>query len=174
MKRQELIGDILVREGRIDFQQLRAAIAWQRRWGVKLGSALLALGYLDERSLMGVLSRQLGIPEVVVNGREVPGEVIRLVPERILRERRVLPIALLVEPRRGTLLLATSDPLDVALLDDVAFASGRAVRPLLAPASDIDRALARHLDGWQFRVPVELPPESMEDLELDFAAAFPA
>jgi type IV pilus assembly protein PilB len=174
MNRAPPIGQFLVYEGVINLQQLRTGLSWQRRWGGKLGHALMVLGFVGERTLTGALSRQLGIPEVALEDREIPESVIRMVPARILRARRVLPVALLTQPRRGTLLLATAEPLDIAALDEVAFASGRVVRPLLAPGSDIDRALARHLDGWRFRAPVDLPPEASEDVELDFADAFTA
>jgi len=147
MDHRTLIGEILVDGGWIDLQQLRAGLAWQKRCGGRLGSALLQLGYLDEWDLAATLGRQLGIPEVDVAGREVPAEVLSLVPGGVLRRHRVLPLALLEEGPRGPLLLATSDPLDAKALDDVALASGKRVRPVIAAGPDIDRALSRHLDG---------------------------
>jgi len=169
------IGGILVEEGRINLQQLRVGLSWQRRWGGKLGRALLMLGYLEERVLVEALGRQLGIPTVDLTGREVPPEVILLVPERVLRARRVLPVALLAESRRGPLLLATSDPLDVEVLDEVAFASGKSVRPVLATSLDVDRALARHLDGWRFLAPMDVPIDPCGPLELlDLADGSPS
>jgi type IV pilus assembly protein PilB len=167
MRRQVLIGEMLVEGGRIDLQQLRSALAWQRRWGGKLGHALLALGWLDERSLALALSRQLGVAKVDLDGWEVPESVVRLVPERIQRERGVMPVALLAESRRGPLLLATSDPLDVVALDEAAFASGKRVRPVLATPTEIVRAHGRHLDGWQFRAPIDLPPDGISEWDVD-------
>jgi type IV pilus assembly protein PilB len=167
MRRQVLIGEMLVEGGRIDLHQLRSALAWQRRWGGRLGNALLALGWLDERSLATALSRQLGIAQVDLDDLDVPETVVRLVPERIQRERGIMPVALLAESRRGPLLIATSDPLDVVALDEVAFASGKRVRPLLAAPSDIVRAHGRHLDGWRFRVPVDLPPDGIGEWDVD-------
>lgn len=167
MRRQVLIGEMLVEGGHIDLQQLRSALAWQRRWGGRLGNALLALGWVDERSLAAALSRQLGVAQVDLEALEVPESVIRLVPERVQRERGIMPVALLAESRRGPLLIATADPLDVAALDEAAFASGKRVRPLLAAPSDIVRAHGRHLDGWRFRVPVDLPPDGISEWDVD-------
>jgi type IV pilus assembly protein PilB len=158
---------MLVEDRRIDLQQLRSALAWQRRWGGKLGHALLTLGWVDERALTAVLSRQLGIAHVDLDGMEVPESVIRLVPERTQRERGVMPIALLAESRRGPLLLATADPLDVVVLDEVAFASGKRIRPLLAAPNDIVRAHGRHLDGCRFRTPLDLPPDGISEWDVD-------
>lgn len=75
----------------------------------------------------------------------MPAEVLSLVPQRLLLRHRVLPLALLAEGTSGPLLLATADPLDAEALDEVAFASGKRVRPVIAAGPDIDRALCRHL-----------------------------
>lgn len=142
MGRRTLIGESLVDEGSITLLQLRAGLAWQKLRGGKLGQALLDLGYLEERALLCVLGRQLGLPVVEVDARAVPAELVHLVPERLLRERRVLPLALAGE----TLVVATSDPLDEGGLEEVARASGRGVRPVLAAERDIERALSSALD----------------------------
>ncbi|HTP52244.1 MAG TPA: hypothetical protein VMK42_16260 [Anaeromyxobacteraceae bacterium] len=158
MERRTLIGEILVDEGWVTLQQLRVGLAWQQRWGGKLGRALVGLGYLDECVLMDILSRQLHIQLVEVESRDIPTHVIDLVPLRLLRERRLLPILLLAETRRGPLVVATSDPLNVEALDEVAFASGKEVRPVLAPQWDIDRALLRHLDRGMHHSPAAKAP----------------
>ncbi|HVP68251.1 MAG TPA: hypothetical protein VMT17_13405 [Anaeromyxobacteraceae bacterium] len=145
MDRRTLIGEILVDGGWITVQQLRVALAWQRRWGGRLGRALVGLGYIDEPALVGMLGRQLGVAVVDLEGYTIPPGVLRLVPEKVMRERRVVPVALRPEGRREALLVATADPLDMEALDDVAFASGKTVRPVLATEWDIDRALSRHL-----------------------------
>ena len=167
MGRQVLIGQMLVESGRIDLQQLRSALAWQRRWGGKLGNALLAMGWLDERALAEAVARQLGVPMVELEGREIPESVVRLVPERVQRARVVLPVAVLAGARRGPLLLATADPLDVVALDEAAFASGMRIRPLVAPPGAIVRAQGRHLDGYRFRTPIDLPPDGISEWDVD-------
>lgn len=136
-----LIGERLVDEGSITVLQLRAGLAWQRARGGKLGEALLDLGYLEEPVLVGALARHLGLPVVEVVGRAVPAEVLGLVPEGVLRRRRVLPVAL----AGGALVVATADPLDAAALEEVARASGLGVRAALAAERDIEEALSRHL-----------------------------
>jgi len=170
MDRRTLIGEILVDEGWITLQQLRVGLAWQKRWGGKLGRALLGLGYIEDTVLVTMLARQLGLPVVDLSNYTVPPGVLRLVPERVLRERRVLPVALRLEGRREALVVATADPLDVHALDDVAFASGRQVRPVLATEWDIDRALSRHLGRGFHRGGVGLSSGSAVDAELSGAA----
>jgi MshEN domain len=164
MKR-EPIGQILVQDGAIDARQLRAGLDWQKRWGGRLGNALLHLGLVKEGALVRALGRQFGIPVVDLTSRHVPAEVLLLVPPRILQARGILPLELLSENRRGPLLLATSDPLDVHGLDEAAFASGKLVRPVLASRSQLEVAIARAIGGGRPEA-LELPPEPLEEMEL--------
>jgi type IV pilus assembly protein PilB len=152
------IGQILVERGSIDGRQLRAGLDWQRRRGGRLGGALVHLGMVDEAAVIAALGLQLGIPVI-------DREVLRLVPESVIQSRRVLPVELLTETRRGPLVVATSDPLDMAALDEVAFVSGKLVRPVLVSNAQIDIAIARFL-GLGRPDALDLPPEPLEEMEL--------
>ncbi len=159
------IGQILLEDGTVSGRQLRAGLDWQKRWGGRLGNALVHLGMLKEPELVRALARQVGIPVIDLNAREIDPEALRLVPRKIIETRSVLPVQLLSEHRRGPLLVATSDPLDLHALDEVAFASGKMVRPMLAPRSQIDVAIARYL-GRGRPDALELPPEPVGEMEL--------
>jgi hypothetical protein len=91
--------------------------------------------------------------------------MLRLVPARIIEARRVMPVQLLSEIRRGPLLVATSDPLDMSALDEVAFAADKVVRPALASKAQIDVAISRLLRRGRPEA-LELPPEPLEQMEL--------
>jgi type IV pilus assembly protein PilB len=159
------IGQILLEEGTVSGRQLRAGLDWQKRWGGRLGNALVHLGMLKELELVRALARQVGMPVIDLSAREVDPEVLRLVPRKLIESRSVLPVQLLSEHRRGPLLVATSDPLDLQALDEVAFASGKLVRPMLAPRTQIDVAIARYLGRGRLDA-VELPPEPIGEMEL--------
>jgi type IV pilus assembly protein PilB len=66
-------------------------------------------------------------------------------PEKIMRARHVFPLEL-VGPR-GPLAVALSDAGNLACLDEISFAAGIPVRPVLAVEADVDRAIVRHLGG---------------------------
>jgi len=139
------IGELLIRQGRIDELQLQSALAHQRRWGGRLGSAVVHLGFVSEPSLLEVLSEQLGAPFITIGERAIDPAVLRLVPEKVIRTRRVLPLARLVESRRGPLIVALTDPGDLAVIDELEFVTGLAVRPALVSEQDLDQAMRRVL-----------------------------
>jgi type IV pilus assembly protein PilB len=141
------IGRLLVDQGRIDEVQLRSALAHQQKWGGKVGEAMVSLGFVTEGVVLAALARQHGVPVLVLGQRRIPPAILRLVPERLVRERRVLPLAILSGSRRGYLLVATGDPGDIRTLDDVAFASGMEVRAVLAGDADLEQAIERNLSG---------------------------
>jgi type IV pilus assembly protein PilB len=141
------IGELLVAQGAIDVLQLASALSYQQRWGGRLGRSLVAMGFLPEEAVLATVGAQLGVPVIEIGDRVVPPAVLRLLPQRVIRTRRVLPLGRLGVARGGAVVIATSDPFDLPALDELAFTVGRSVRPVLAAEEDLDRAIARLLDG---------------------------
>jgi type IV pilus assembly protein PilB len=102
---------------------------------------------MKEHAVLEAVGGQLGVPFVVIGDRHVPAQVLALVPQKLIRTRKVLPLARLSESRRGPLVVALPDPSDLHTLDEVAFATGMEVKPALAAEADLDDAIARLLDG---------------------------
>jgi hypothetical protein len=145
------LGEMLVQRGCIDAVQLQSALAHQRRWGGRIGRSIVQLGFMQERALLQNLGEQLGVPFVDVGDLQVARDVLALVPQRLIRSRKALPVQRLGDGRRGPLVVAVPDPFDLAMLDELAFATGMAVKPVLAAEADLDRAIARLLDGVELR-----------------------
>ncbi len=133
--------------GHVDVWQLQSALAHQRCWGGRIGEALVRLGFVTEPVLLAEVARQHGVPYVEIGERIVAPAIVRLVPEKLIRARKVFPIAYASQPRRGLLVVATSKPQDLAVLDEVAFASGKTVNAALASDRDVERAIERHFGG---------------------------
>jgi hypothetical protein len=67
------------------------------------------------------------------------------VPEKLIRSRKIFPVAFAWQGSRSLLVVVTSDPQNLIALDEVAFTSGRAVKAALASDQDIEEAIERHL-----------------------------
>lgn len=159
------IGQLLIQGGSIDTRQLRAGLEWQKRRGGRLGHALVHLGLVNETELLWALGRQFEIPIVDLSARNVPADMLLLVPQKIIEGRRVLPLELLSECRRGPLVVATSDPLDLQALDEVAFASGKLVRAVLATKTQLEVAIAR-FTRRSHPSALDMPPEPLGEMDL--------
>jgi len=133
------LGDLLVREGLINQEQLQRALADQKGSNEKLGSILVRLDFINEDQLIDFLSKQYGIPSITLTQLDVDSEVVKLVPAQIARKYEVLPIK-----RSGNqLTLAMADPTNVFAVDDVGFMTNLQVVPVVASQGAIRKAIDR-------------------------------
>jgi type IV pilus assembly protein PilB len=145
MTMRKRIGQLLVEVGALDSFQLESALAHQRRWGGRIGRAIVYLGFLREEEVLSAVGNQLGVLYMPLWDKAVPRDVLALVPEKLIRARKVLPVARLREHRRGPLLVACADPSDLAVIDELSFATGLEIRPVLASEDELEVAIEQHL-----------------------------
>jgi type IV pilus assembly protein PilB len=134
--------EVLLRERLITAEQAHAAAAEQRRTGDHLSGIIVRLGLVSEDDLFDFLSRKYGMPVINLERLEIPDDIIRLVKREIAHKHGVLPIRQV----GNTLTLAISDPTVVLAIDDVQFATGLHVIPVLAPETAIREAIDRYFD----------------------------
>jgi type IV pilus assembly protein PilB len=132
--------ELLVRDGVLTVDQAQKVAAEQKRSGERLGNVLTRLGFIAEDQLLDFLSRKYGIPVINLERIEVPDEVTRLVRKETIYKYQVFPIRQV----GNTITLALSDPTIVLAIDDVQFATGLHVIPVLAPEAAIKDAIERH------------------------------
>ncbi|GEJ58258.1 general secretion pathway protein GspE [Anaeromyxobacter diazotrophicus] len=164
-----LIGQMLKQAGLVADDQLASALAHQRQWGCRLGESLLRLRMVTAGELLAVAARQAGVPPITLGDRWVPAAVLQRLPRAFMARRRVLPLEHVPGGRAGRLVVAFAAADDLALVDEVAFAAGLPVDPVLATEEDLACALARHgVTGPQRAAlcPIELPPEPDEPMQL--------
>jgi MSHA biogenesis protein MshE len=109
------LGEILVQQKLLSEEQLGLALAEQKRSGRKLGRVFIENGYVTEEQIAGALARQLNIPYLNLKFFNINPEIVRLLPETQARRFR----ALVLEDRRGTLLVGMSDPTDLFAYDEI-------------------------------------------------------
>jgi type IV pilus assembly protein PilB len=139
------LGELLIEAKLLTLEQLDRAIAEQKKSGLLLGAMLIQMGLLAENDLMGLLQRQLGLPLVDLDTLPVDELAVAKVKEELARKYMALPVE--IEGRK-TLIVAMSDPLNVAALEDLRFQSGMFIQPVLASPRQIQEAIERyyHLD----------------------------
>lgn len=155
------LGELLVSSGLVTPAQVATALAYQSRWHCKLGEALTGMKLLSAEQVQRALARQLQVPFIRSEEMEkVPAGMLKLVPAELLKRLRICPLRVDWNGARGTLYVATSQPENLPFLDEVAFATGSTVRPVLALGEDIERQLRRHgvLSGREVDA-IELPED---------------
>ncbi len=133
------IGEMLSKEGLITPQQLQEALTYQKQNGVKLGRALVSLGFVKDDEITGLLSRQYGVPSINLATFDIDPTVLKVLPGETCRKYQVIPIS-----RAGAVLsLAMSDPTNVFAMDDIKFMTGYNVDPVVASEIAIEEAINR-------------------------------
>lgn len=137
------LGDILVRQGYINEEQLKTVLDRQKTTKKRVGDSLVEAGLVSAEDIAHALNIQLGIAFIDLRGVIIPQEVLSLVPGAILRKHNVIPIGY-SESDQNTLILAMSDPLDIAAQDDIAIITNCAVEPRISTATGINSALDKY------------------------------
>ena len=74
------LGDLLVKEKVITPEQLEQATKSQKENNVRLGAALVKLGFLSDEDVTNFLSRQYGVPAINLSYFEIDPAVVKLIP----------------------------------------------------------------------------------------------
>lgn len=127
------IGDILVAQQIISQQQLETALAEQKKTGYKLGRQLVALGFVDENTLLNFLSKQLNYPFVDLAHFRFDREVVQILPETVARRYRVI----VLKDDKDGYLLGMSDPTDIFGLDDIKKILKKPIKPAVVRESEL-------------------------------------
>jgi len=152
------LGELLLREKVISAEQLKAALGFQKKNDLPLGTAVVQLGYLKEDEIARNLSRQLGYPYIDLDQFEVYPEVMKLIPAEVARKYLVMPIHRI----RNFLTVSMADPTDLEIMEDIRFRTGLNVQPVIATETSIINAINKYY-GSSDSIRVK---EIVEDIEL--------
>ncbi|MDI6790656.1 MAG: type II secretion system protein GspE, partial [Thermodesulfobacteriota bacterium] len=136
------LGELLVREKLITVEQLKRALNEQRLHGGTLGYHLVKMGIVAENVLLSFLSRQFGVSVVDPSAMDIPEEIIRLIPPRIVQKYHVIPL----KKAGSVLTVAIADPSNISAIDDIKFFTGTNVVVQLATDLAIKKAIDRFYD----------------------------
>jgi hypothetical protein len=135
------VGDLLLEQGVITQEQLSEALRHKARVGGRLGTNLVELGFIDERTLANFLAQQLNIPSVGPSQLErIAADVLHRVPAPVAERLRAVPL----REDAGKLWVAMADPTDKEALDELAHVAKLPVRPMVVPELLLQYALERH------------------------------
>jgi type IV pilus assembly protein PilB len=133
-------GELLLRTGKIDQQQLQEALAYQKEQGGRLGTALVKLTHITENQLVDALSQHFGVPSVDLTEIEIDEVVVKIIPADIARKYTIVPVS----KAGATVTVAMLDPSNVFAMDDVKFMTGYKVEPVVAAETGIRGAIDKY------------------------------
>jgi type IV pilus assembly protein PilB len=136
------LGELLVRQNLLTAEQLQTAIGLQRELGGDLRSMVVKLGYVRDADLVQALAQE----QHVGTSSEITEDVIDFafverLPRDLLERHQVVPL----KSDGSSLVLAMTDPNDLAAIEEIQFRAGVQIEPAVATKASI-RAALNNLD----------------------------
>ena len=131
------LGDLLVQRGLLTSDAIDRALAAQPPSDKRVGETLIDLRLVDERNVVDALAQQFGVTPVDLRHERPEADALGALPEASARELSAIPMC----RRDGVLEIAVGDPTKPGLATELARAAGGSVKLLLAPASEVRRAI---------------------------------
>ena len=135
----ELFGDQLLKAGLVTAEQLQEALHRQADLGLKLGEALVELGFVTEEQLLPIFERRLRVPAAKLRDGMVDPLVVRMLPQ----QRAEALCALALFRVRRTLCVAMAEPQNLRHIDEIERLTNLRVRPIFAGRPSIRRMIDR-------------------------------
>ena len=134
------LGDLFVREGLIDAQQLQEALADAKEGETRIGFSLVKLGFVGENELTRMLSKQYRLPAVDLEKVEVDPKIYKLIDGNMAYQHLVLPLR-----RVGrTLTVAMANPSEIEAVDVLRFKTRYDIEPVIVG----EYTLRKHLEKY--------------------------
>jgi len=137
-KKRVRIGELLIENKCISTQQLELALIEQKKTRRKLCKTLIDLGYIEEDTLLELLSKQLGIAHLNLKHYPINEAIFHALPEIFARRFRAIALT----EDRGKILIGMTDPNDIFAFDEIQ----RVLKCPIEAAIISERDLLYHLD----------------------------
>ncbi len=142
MERRKKLGEILLEKGIITKEQLEEALQEQEKTGISLGQILIDRGLISPVVLGEILSDQFGIDYKKVSEIYISPDSINLIPESIIKEKKVFPI----KKEEDTLEVAVLPPINPLVIDDIKALTGLKLKPIIVTDTEFQRLLNQYFN----------------------------
>ena len=141
MARNQSINEILLQKNFVTQAQLDDAVRWQRTHpNEKIADILMSRGIVDEYQVLRCYAEALGLRflenEIVV----LRPEILKTIPEAVVKKHGVMPM----EVRGNKIIIAVSDPHDMAATEDIKMVSKKDVEIVLCTKQNIENAIEKY------------------------------
>ena len=120
-------GQILLKHGLLDDEGLARAEEAQTA-DQRVDQAAIELGIVKETDVLRAWGEEVGMDVVDLETTEVDVSLLTDFPQKLIHRHGLFPLA----RHNGSIVIATSDPLDLYAIDEAGAALGLSVEPVLA------------------------------------------
>jgi general secretion pathway protein E len=139
-KSPKTLGSLLVKDKKLNEEDLQKALATQGETGKRLGKLLVDLGFLPEQEIAKSLSKQLGIPYLDFETVKIEPPSNLNISLRYMKQYCFFPFKL----EEDVLQVVFADPLDIQTIDDIQLATGYKVQAYIASENTIQSFIEQY------------------------------
>ena len=158
MPPRKRLGQLLTELHVVDEHQLQSALGHQKQWGGKLGGILVQKGFCKEEQVVNALATHLGMPVVKLATQQVDPRAVKLVTRQIAEKLHVFAYEITGVGRTEVVAVAMSDPTDLSAVDQLAFHTGKRIKPMLCGDSEIVNAIVNNYGEGHPPAPAPVKP----------------
>ncbi|MFA7575562.1 MAG: GspE/PulE family protein [Arcobacteraceae bacterium] len=133
----EFLLDILIRNKVIDKKDIEKIHQRQLEKGSNIQSIIIGMGLIDKDKMMNMISEEISIPYVNLDGKTFDPSIVAMIPEDLSRQHGLVTIG----KQKDKLVVAMANPLDVYTQDEIKIKLGYEIETRLAYSEDIARVL---------------------------------
>ncbi len=152
------LGQILVDLGSINDDQLEMLVEEQSQSSGLIGRIAVNMGLVSDDELVEALGEQFGLKTIDLEGQEPPKECREAVSDAMAQLYRVFPLQL----HENTITLATCDPQNIAMQDELRRFLGYNIRLKVAAESQVLKAIDKYFNDENDSI-----EKIIEDLQAD-------
>jgi type IV pilus assembly protein PilB len=154
------IGKLLVEYGSISEEQLQEGLRELEESSEekRIGEVFTELGYLTEQDIMEILGKYTGLQVVDLEYCQIDERAVEKIPRQLAEKYGVLAISI----EGSSLLVATSDPLDLYALEDIKLVTDMRIQLVLSQHKSIALATQLNYSGIDARAAARSASEHAE------------
>ena len=144
-KQRRRLGEILVEWEVLTEVAVREALGHAKTEGMKIGEALVSLGFADEEVVTKALANQFDMEYIDLDANVVVPTELHLLDENLIKRHQILPLSM----EEGRLKVIITDPLDLETLDMLRFRLNCELQTCLASTSKMREFIRRYIGSSQ-------------------------
>jgi type IV pilus assembly protein PilB len=139
MKEKQL-AEFFIEQRVLESSQAEDVLSEVELNGKTVAQAMIDGGFIDEQGFYQTIANGLGTDLIDLTERDIPPEILRLIPSGLARLHGALP----VEMSGTTLRVALVDPFDLHAAEDLRFALGKDIHVVVSPSDQIEDLIKQH------------------------------
>ncbi|MDY7035381.1 MAG: ATPase, T2SS/T4P/T4SS family, partial [Thermodesulfobacteriota bacterium] len=136
------IGELLCKEGHITSIQLQEALNYQKKNNRRLGSILLQLGYIEDETIVNILSRLHNYPAAIISNISPDPEAVKILPYDVAKKYMAFPLRL----KNQVLEVTMTEPTDTSAVEVLQSEVRMALKVFVSTEKDIIDAFRKYYD----------------------------